>query len=124
MNKRSILLVAGGVVVLGLVLLFVAHVPQRLADDLLYDNYNHYLPCERLPPATEIERGLAENAAVIDKIRAVSPDVDIQIDEMICHGTDHTDLIISYPGHSQRVEIERILGGKTFFGLPVRWRNW
>jgi hypothetical protein len=33
-------------------------------------------------------------------------------------------VVIYYPGHSQRVEIERILGGKTFFGLPARWRNW
>ena len=49
-------------------------------------------------------------------------DVDIQIDEMLCPGTHRADLIISYPGHSQRIEIERLPGGKSFFGLPVRWR--
>lgn len=124
MKKRIALWTAGSVAILGLIFLFAAHVPQRLVDDLIYDNYNHYLPCERLPQAVEVEQALAEHAATVDQIRALSPNVDVQIGASQCSATKRADLIIFYPGHAQRVEIERILGGKTFFGLPVRWQNW
>ncbi len=116
-----IVFAAGSILVLALVLLFAARVPQRLVDDLIYDNYHHYLPCEQLLTTAEIERALAEHAAIVDQIRAVGTDTDIQMDDEVrCPGTDHADLIIYYPSHSQRQQIEQILGGKTFFGLPVR----
>lgn len=124
MRKRNLLLAVGTVGILVLGLLYAAHIPQRLVDEVLYDNYNHYLPCERLPQKVEIEQALVEHAIIVDQIRSVSTGVNIQIDEMLCSGTARADLVISYPGHTQRVEIERLLGGKTFFGLPVRWRNW
>jgi hypothetical protein len=54
----------------------------------------------------------------------VSLDVEIQIDTEECPGQDWADLIVSYPGHAQRVEIEKMLGGKTFYGNPMCWRNW
>jgi hypothetical protein len=65
MRKRIPLLAAGSVVILGLALLFATHIPQRAVDNLLYDNYNHYLPCERLPQTADVERALAEHAAMV-----------------------------------------------------------
>lgn len=124
MRKRILVFAAGILVILVLGLLYAAHIPQRLVDEVLYDNYNHYLPCEHLPQKIEIEQGFVEHAIIVAQIRSIFPDVNIQIDEMLCPGTDRADLIISYPGHSQRMQIEQLLGDKTFFGLPVRWRNW
>jgi hypothetical protein len=34
------------------------------------------------------------------------------------------DILIQYPSHQSRLEIEAILGGKTFFGIPCRFQNW
>jgi len=124
MKKRNLLLIVGSIVILGGIVLFMFHIPQRVVDDVLYDNYDHYLPCSSLPKKAEVEQVVRDHAAVVDRIRAVSADVEFQIDTEKCPGQDRADLIVSYPGHSQRLEIEQILGGKTFFGIPTRWRNW
>lgn len=124
MKKKFYLIVIGSLILAGLFLNFHTRFLRHMADDVLYDNYNHYLPCVDLPHKDEIEQTLAEHADVIDQIRSVSPDADISIDDTICHASSHADLIISYASHSQRVIIEDIVGGKTFFGIPVRWRNW
>lgn len=121
--KKKIVLPLMLCMVLGVIFLIANHVPQRLVDDLLYDNYNHYLPCERLPKSSEIKQVLLQNADAVAQLHAISHDVDIQLGGTRCPGTDYADIVIYYPGHSQRVEIEGILGGKTFFGIPVRWRN-
>ena len=124
MKKRNLLLIVGSIVILGGIVLFMFHIPQRVVDDVLYDNYDHYLPCSSLPKKAEVEQVVRDHVAVVDRIRAVSEDVEFQIDTEKCPGQDWADLIVSYPGHSQRLEIEQILGGKTFFGIPTRWRNW
>lgn len=124
MKKRNLFLIVGSILILGAAFLIMFHIPQHLVDDVLYDNYNHYLPCSSLPQTAEIERALKEHAATTDRIRAISADIEVQIDTEKCPGQDRADLLISYANHSQRVEIERILGAKTFFGIPTRWRNW
>ena len=124
MKKRLYLIVIGLLILAGLFICFRTHFLRRMVDDMLYDNYNHYLACEDLPQKDEIEQTLAEHTDIIDQIRLISPDVDISIDDMLCHDSDHSDLVISYASHSQRVAVEDIIGGKTFFGIPVRWRNW
>ena len=122
MKKRAILLAAGSVVILGLAILFITHVPQRLVDDLLYDNYNHYRSCEQLPLAAEVEKILADHADMVDQIKVISGEMSIE--KRACGGAEHADIVIYYPGHAQRMQIEQLLGGKTFFGIPARWINW
>ena len=124
MKKKFYLVIIGFLVLAGLFLSSRTHFLRRMVDDVLYDNYNHYLACEDLPQKDEIEQTLAEHIDVIDQIRSISPEVDISIDDTICPANDRADLIISYASHSQRTAIEDIIGGKTFFGIPVRWRNW
>ena len=42
----AVLLLLAGVMLLGAA---QQHWLQRVVDEVLYDNYNHYLPCEKLP---------------------------------------------------------------------------
>ena len=122
--KKRRFWVAIAILMVGLVFLFQSHLIQRILSDVVYDNYDHYLPCERLPLVAEVEAVVADHAGTVNQIQAVAPDVRFSLEKQICGGADHTDIVIYYPAHSHREQIEKILGGKTFFGIPVRWINY
>jgi len=98
------------------------HTLRHFMDDVLYDNWNHYLPCEKLPGAGQVEQVLHEHAGVLEAIAAVHPGhAGVDVDTMSCPGK--ADLVIWYGSHRDRLEIERILGGETFYGVPYRLNN-
>lgn len=100
-----------------------SHWIRSLLDDLLLDNYNHYLPCNQLPTIAEVEQVLALQQETIRAVKAVNPgSVLVRIDEETCPG--RADLIIEYPSHEDRIAIERIINGERFYGVPYRLRNY
>jgi hypothetical protein len=123
-NKKTFIWLAGLLLIIGLVGLYQSRVIHRIVSDVVYDNYDHYLPCERLPLTAEVEAAAAGHTAIIDQILALSPNVAFKVEKQVCSGTDHADIVIYYPGHAQREQIEGLLGGKTFFGIPARWINY
>ncbi len=99
------------------------HVLKRLADDKIMDNRNIYLPCERLPTVASVEQVMAQHKNTIQAIESVNPgNVQVMVDTMLCPG--RAVLWIQYPGHQDRVEIERIIGDDEFFGVPYRLQNY
>jgi hypothetical protein len=117
------LLIAITVACLGL-LVFVTQTRmlQRAVDDLLYDNKNHYLPCDELPAAAEVNAIFQAHHDRIAAIELVNPGlVGVEIDSTTCPGK--ADLLIWYASHADRLEIEKIIGGDTFFGVPYRLQN-
>lgn len=95
---------------------------RRAFDDLIYDNKNHYLPCEKLPAESEVSRIVQEHQDVIQLIEQVNPGlVGVEIDSSICPG--RADLLIWYASRENRLEIEKIIGDDTFFGVPYRLNN-
>ncbi|MHB8113492.1 MAG: hypothetical protein ACYDHA_08560 [Bellilinea sp.] len=112
------------ILMVGLFFLYQSHIIQRIILDVVYDNYDHFLPCERLPLATEVEAVVADHAGTVNQIQAVSPDMRFSLEKQVCGGGDHADIVIYYPTHAHREQIEAILGGKTFFGTPARWINY
>jgi uncharacterized protein YbbC (DUF1343 family) len=123
-NKKTMIWLVSLLLLIGLIALSQSHVIQRIIDDVLYDNYNHYVPCNRLPLAAEVEGVAADHNPVVDRIQAISPDVQFEIVMQSCGGAEHADVVIYYPSHAQREQIEALLGAKTFFGVPARWINW
>ena len=111
-----------GVACLSLVLIEAqTKVLRRTVDDLVYDNKNHYLPCEKLPTESEVRRIVQEHQDVVEAIEQVNPGfVGVEI-HPACAGK--ADLLIWYGSHENRLEIERIIGGDTFFGIPYRLNN-
>ena len=94
----------------------------RLYNDIVLDNYDHFLPCEKLPASAEVNRIIQEHEAVLEAIRDVNPGfIFVEIDDWTCPG--RADIVISYGRHKDRLAIEKILGGHTFFGVPCRLRN-
>lgn len=90
-------------------------------DNLVYDNKNHYLPCEKLPDEAEVRRIVQEHQDVIQTIEQVDPGfVGVEIGTP-CAGK--ADLVIWYGTHEDRLGIERIIGDDTFFGVPYRLNN-
>ena len=116
--------IAIAILIVGLVFLFQSQVIQRIISDVVYDNYDHYLPCERLPLAAEVEAVVAAHTGTVNQIKAVSPDGLFNIEKQSCGGAEHADIVIYYPTHAHREQIEIILSGKTFFGIPARWINY
>ena len=128
-SKKVLLIVIFAVLMLlaGFVLVVAAqqHWLQRVVDDVLYDNYNHYLPCEKLPDLAQVQEVLSEHGEVIEQLEQLRPgSVVIELADLADTCPGKADIVIYYPSHQIRLEIESVLGGKTFFGIPSRWRNW
>ena len=95
---------------------------RRALDDLIYDNKNHYLPCDKLPTEAEVNQVVQEHQNIVEAIKKVNPGlVGVEIDSTTCSG--RADLLIWYASHENRLEIEKIIGDDTFFGVPYRLRN-
>jgi len=95
---------------------------QRAYDQFVLDNRNHYLSCNDLPTKLEVQRIVDGHRDVIQQIEQIAPGfVGIEIDTLICQGK--ADLLIWYGTHEQRIAIEEIIGGDTFFGSPYRLQN-
>lgn len=97
-------------------------VMQRVYDNLVLDNRNHYLTCNDLPTKSEVETVMEQHSEVIKQIQQIAPEsIDVEIDTSVCEGK--ADLLISYGTQQQRIAIEKILNGDTFFGIPYRLQN-
>jgi hypothetical protein len=104
------------------VFLVRGHVLGRLYNDIFLDNRDHFLPCEKLPTSAEVSRVLLEHQDTVEAIKEVNPGfVFVEIDDWSCSG--RADIEISYASHQDRLAIEKIIGGETFFGVPYRLRN-
>jgi hypothetical protein len=95
---------------------------RRGYDQFILDNRNHYLSCQELPTKLDVDRIARQHQDVIQQIEQVAPGfVGVEIDTLTCAGT--ADLLIWYGTHQQRVAIEEIIAGDTFFGIPYRLQN-
>ena len=94
---------------------------RRWVDDALYDNWNHYLPCEQLPALSEVERVIAAHQDTIRQIEAVSPGLVGYDTGSPCPGRG--DIVFWYGSRSDRRAIEAIIAGDMFFGIPYRLNN-
>ncbi|HEX6268873.1 MAG TPA: hypothetical protein VFZ43_01445 [Anaerolineales bacterium] len=94
----------------------------RAYDELILDNRNHYLSCEQLPPEAEVRNVIEAHQADIQKIEEINPGfVGVEIDASTCPGK--ADIIFWYGTHQDRLVIEDLIAGDTFYGVPYRLQN-
>jgi hypothetical protein len=99
-----------------------AKIIRRLYDNYVLDNRDHYLPCAKWPTEVEVRTALKQHPDVARAIEAVNPGfVGMEVDTSTCPGK--ADLIIWYASHEDRLEIETIIAGDMFFGVPYRLQN-
>jgi Holliday junction resolvasome RuvABC endonuclease subunit len=97
-------------------------IAHRVFDYFVLDNKNHYLPCEELPTEADVSRIVEQHRDKIQAIEQINLGfVGVEIDTFTCPG--QADLVIWYASHQDRLAIEEIIGGDTFFGVPYRLQN-
>jgi hypothetical protein len=95
---------------------------RKAYDEIILDNRGHYLSCEQLPSEAEVRRMVEAHQADIQKIEQVNPGfVGVEIDASTCPGK--ADILFWYGTHQDRILIEDIIAGDTFYGVPYRLQN-
>jgi len=96
---------------------------HRIVDEVLYNNYHHYLLCEDLPDIETVERQLNQFDSTVKQIESLSEgNVALEVDRSSCPGKG--SIKIYFPSRSVRQRIEEILGEKSFHGIPLDLINW
>jgi hypothetical protein len=126
MSKTNKIIMVVSILVLACLGVFVVEaqtkVIRRALDNYIYDNENHYLPCDELPTEAEVRAVVQGHQDIIQAIEEVNPGlVGVEIDTSICPGK--ADLHIWYATHQNRLAIKAIIDGDTFFGIPYRLHN-
>ena len=95
---------------------------KRAYDNYVLDNWNHYLPCDILPPEAEVRALVQRHQDIVRAIEQVNPGlVGVEVDSATCPGK--ADLIFWYASHQNRIAIEKIINHDSFFGVPYRLQN-
>lgn len=123
MKKRTKILLALLIIIIILVISEpFTHLFHRIADNLIYNNYHHYLSCSDIPELTEVEKTIEQHKDVVEKIKSIDPEnVEFIIDSWTCPGK--ASIIIYYASRDQRSQIDKILPDKNFFGVPISLIN-
>ena len=95
---------------------------RRTYDEIVLDNRNHYLSCAQLPTEVEVRHVMEEHQQTIKRINQINPGfVGMEIDSSTCPGK--ADILFWYGTHQDRLRIEEIIAGETFYGIPYRLQN-
>jgi hypothetical protein len=91
-------------------------------DEMILDNRNHYLSCEQLPSEVEVILVMEEHQDVIKKIERINPGfAGVEMDTSACPGK--ADIVFWYGTHEDRLLVEDMIEGETFYGIPYRLQN-
>jgi len=95
---------------------------QRAYDEIILDNRNHYLSCNQLPSEDEVRRVVEEHQDDIKRIEQINRGfVGVEMDASICAGK--ADILFWYGTHKDRLLVEDLIAGETFYGIPYRLEN-
>jgi hypothetical protein len=95
---------------------------RKTYDEIILDNRNHYLSCEQLPSESEVRQAMEVHRDVIEKIEKINPGfVGVEVHTSTCPG--RADIIFWYGTHQDRLTIESLIVGDTFYGIPYRLQN-
>jgi hypothetical protein len=89
--------------------------------DAVLDGREARVPCAQRPSAADARPVLAEHRELLRRIEAVDASVLVALDESACPGRG--TLVVFYGAHRHRQQIERLIGGDSFFGVPYSLRN-
>ncbi len=125
LNKSlKVFLISGSVLFIALAIGIRASLLQRILDHYVYDNRNHYLPCRKLPSESEVRAVVKAQQNLIQQIEQVNPDGSNVHVAQNAKCSEKADIVIDYPSHKNRIEIEKLIDGDTFHGVPYRLRNY
>ena len=95
---------------------------RRSYDEIVLDNRNHYLSCTQLPTEGEVRQVMEAHWDAVERINQINPGfVGMEIDTSTCPGK--ADILFWYGTHKDRLRIEELIAGDTFYGIPYRLQN-
>ena len=112
-----------GLVIILMVIISILAIPLILVASDIFKPffYGMYHPCESLPSIETAQQIVDDHQDVIDAIENIHPDcIHISLEER-CEGKG--ELVIYYCTIDQQIEILKIIGNNTFFGVPFRMFN-
>lgn len=124
MNKKtikSVLFFVLAVLILTIGFEYQTKPIRKTIANILYDNREHYLSCEELPTLSEVEQVVEEHQNLIQEIEQINPGFIFVSIKSPCPGKG--EILIEYPSHQNRLQIEERIGDETFFGIPYRGIN-
>lgn len=95
----------------------------KIYNGLVLDNKEHYLSCDELPTADKVKQVMSEHQNTLREIEQINPGAVFVTAGTYENCVDKSDIVISYPSHQNKLEIEKIINNKTFFGVPYRLHN-
>lgn len=124
-SPRSKFLLLGVLIFLLLAVVFTESQTKfirRFYDNVIMDNKNHYLQCDKLPAIADVTNVVEEHKNIIEQIEQIHPGQSgVEVDSLSCPGK--ADIVIWYASHEDRIKIEQLIGNETFFGIPLRLQN-
>jgi len=84
-----------------------------------------FFPCSSLPTVTEVESIIKEHQNIVDEIKRVRKDgnIDLFIDEYSDKCPGKADIRIVYCTEEDLIKIKQIINSGTFFGVPYKLQN-
>ena len=121
-TRYKILLAVLALIVITIATEPLTHFYHRIADDLIYNNYHHYLPCSSLPDLAKVEETVSLHRDIVKEIENINPsNIEFLIDSTTCPGK--ASIVIYYASRQDRSQIDKILPDKSFFGVPLTLIN-
>ncbi len=120
-QKRGLFVVVTVITIAALVWIeFDTHLIGRWVASTIYDNRANFLSCDELPDLSDVKSLMEQHNQLIQEIKNIDPEnIEITIDNS-CPGKGR--LVIYYPSHNVRTQIEELLGD-SFFGIPWKGIN-
>ncbi|HSO53131.1 MAG TPA: hypothetical protein VL330_10350 [Actinomycetes bacterium] len=118
--RRTVMVVAAGVV-LAAVAVVAAPRLEPWVTDVVLDSREARVPCGQRLTVAEVRRVLVEQRELVRRIEAGDPGVSIDVDELARPGRG--TVVVFFGAHRHREQIERLIGGDTFSGVPYSLRN-
>lgn len=127
-QAKTILLILSSIILfIAVIFIYVisieGNIITRTLDNVLYDNKKSYAKCEDLPTVEEARQILIDHDDVIKKITSIDS-VTVNVSDNNPNCPDKGLIVISYGGHDQRLEIEKIINDDKFFGFPYDLINY
>ncbi len=113
------LLVMVIVIIAGIGVEYETHFFTKIISSVVYDNRQHGVRCEDLPPLSKVERIVEEHQDVFTEIENIAVSVRIASPARC---PEKGAIVIEYASHRDRIRIEELIG-ETFFGVPWRGVN-
>lgn len=103
--------------------LWQSHAVEDFIASAIYDSVIHHTACADMPTVEAADAIVAQHQAELDAVNAIDPGRTwYEYNRSACEGK-RAEITFFYTGHTHRLTIEKMVGSKTFHGIPFNMIN-